>query len=146
MSTRAKKVLLLAAILLASHLVAFGVGVWAQSWIQEEKDETYARYCMFMARLALEANTDPEEMQQWLVRAEVFAPNWYGPLVLLAKLYEREGWPELSLHYLQRAQSVIASHPHAEAEESWHDLIEPLGQQIHSKIDELERRVQSAEH
>ena len=146
MSTRAKKVLLPAVILLASHLVAFGVGVSAQSWIQEETDETYARYCMFMARLALEANRDPEEMQQWLVRAEVFAPNWYGPLVLLAKLYEREGWPELSLHYLQRAHGVIASHPHAEAEETWYYLIEPLGQQIHSKIEELEMRVQSAEH
>ena len=146
MSPRAKRVTILAVILMASHLVVFGLGVSAETWLQEQEDETYARYCMFMARLALEANRDPEEMQQWLVRAEVFAPNWYGPLVLLAKLHEREGWAELSLHYLRRAESVIASHPHAEAEESWHDLIEPLGQQIHSKIDELETRVQSAEH
>lgn len=112
--------------------------------LEREADENAAYASMMAARMALEEG-DAETMVHWLALAQCKAPDWYGPLVLSAKLYERKGWLELSLQYLRRAKAVMSASPEAEADTPWYSLIKPLGEEIDQKMGELEKRIGSVE-
>jgi len=126
--------------LLLSHIIAFSVGGIYTFHFMLDANEAAAFANMLGAWMAFE-DGDVETAMQHLALAQAKAPDWYGPLVLSAKIYEKKGWPELSLQYLRRAEAAMSANPEAEAGQPWYGRTRTLGQGIDQRMDELEELI-----
>jgi len=135
--SRRRRIVIAVLVLLVSHVGASAFGALYVARLAVRASEGGAYASMMTAEMAI----DLETAMAYLAVAQSKAPDWYGPLVLSAMIYEQKGWPELSVQYLRRAQYAISASPEAEADKPWYYVIAPLGQKIDQKLGELEKRI-----